>query len=139
MTMIMIIANFTINKFATCNIPKYYNKESKFSGEINLNINLWPVTGLIKMLNCFVQKQMYAFCILAVINLRQHVQQNWWESFPSIYLFIYSFIYLYSSFPSYYFYRELITLELFLQANKFNDKTILVTSLVEFDKIHWIR
>ncbi|XP_046833577.1 uncharacterized protein LOC124430687 [Vespa crabro] len=29
------------------------------------------------MLNCFVEKQMYALCILAVLNLRQHVQQNW--------------------------------------------------------------
>ncbi|KAF7385948.1 hypothetical protein HZH66_011790 [Vespula vulgaris] len=29
------------------------------------------------MLNCIVQKQMYALCILAVLNLRQHVQQNW--------------------------------------------------------------
>ncbi|KAI4485886.1 hypothetical protein M0804_006375 [Polistes exclamans] len=29
------------------------------------------------MINCFIQKQMYALCILAAINLRQHVQQNW--------------------------------------------------------------
>ncbi|KAL2731234.1 uncharacterized protein V1478_004779 [Vespula squamosa] len=29
------------------------------------------------MLHRFIQKQMYALCILAVLNLRQHVQQNW--------------------------------------------------------------
>ncbi|KAI4499881.1 hypothetical protein M0802_005137 [Mischocyttarus mexicanus] len=29
------------------------------------------------MLNCFIHKQMYALCILAAINLRQHVEQIW--------------------------------------------------------------